>query len=66
APRFSDAEIEEAGVETSDALTNAFLGLSLLSGATSIVLFAMDGAQEQQAPLRVELRPGGMTLGGRF
>ncbi len=66
APHCSDAEIEESGVETSDALTNAFLGLSLLSGATSIVLFAMDGAQEQQAPLRVELRPGGMTLGGRF
>jgi hypothetical protein len=66
APSCSDAQIDDSGVSTSDTLTNAFLGLSILSGLTSAVLFGIDASRDDAAPARVELAPGGVRVRGRF
>jgi hypothetical protein len=68
-PVCSDAQIADSGVETSDLLTNVFLGLAVASGATSAVLFVLDaggasGSESESA--RVEVGPGSLRVSGSF
>jgi hypothetical protein len=63
----SDSEISDSGVETTDTLTSVFLGLSIASGLTSGVLFALDAtSDEEDDALALDAAPGGVVVRGRF
>lgn len=63
----SDRQISDSGVETTDTLTNVFLGLALVSGLTSGVLFAIDAVDSgEHDPLALDAGPGAIRLTGRF
>jgi hypothetical protein len=70
----SEQQIDDSGIETSDALTNVFLGLSALSGGVAIVMFAIDAGSGEQARgdgtvvagANVRLAPGALRVEGRF
>jgi hypothetical protein len=63
----SDREIADSGIETTDALTHLFLGLSLVSGLTAGVLFAIEASRSgEQSELALEGAPGAVRLKGRF
>jgi hypothetical protein len=63
----SDREISDSGIETTDALTNVFLGLALVGALTSGVLFAVDASDEDEHDsLAIDAGPSGVALRGRF
>lgn len=64
-----------SSVQTSDTLTNVFLGLALASGVTAGVLFALDAGdasaehaarRPNDAALALRVAPSGIALKGRF
>ena len=66
-----EKEIDDAGIATTDTLTNVFLGVAVASGVASGVLFAIalsdSGEQEPStAALSVGVAPNGLRLQGAF
>jgi hypothetical protein len=66
-----DAAIEDSGIETTDTLTNVFLGVAIASGVASGVLFAVALSDPgEQAPstaaLSVGIAPNGLQMRGAF
>lgn len=64
-----------SSVQTSDTLTNVFLGLALASGVTAGVLFALDAGdasaehaavKPNDVALALQVAPSGIALKGRF
>lgn len=71
APSCSDQEISDSGVETSDSLTNVFLGVSAAAAVTSVVLFVLganagDDAASESASARLLITPTGGAVRGSF
>jgi nitrogen fixation-related uncharacterized protein len=71
APSCSDQEISDSGVETSDLLTNVFLGVSAAAAVTSVVLFVLganagDDAASETESARVLITPTGAVVRGSF
>jgi tetratricopeptide (TPR) repeat protein len=63
----TEREISDSGIKTTDALTNVFVGLAVVSGLTSGVLFAVHASQgDEQDSLAIDAGPGGVALRGRF
>lgn len=68
-PNCTDAQISGSGVETSDLMTNVFVGLAVAAGATSAVLFVLDadGSSGTEADTaRVSVGPGSLVVSGSF
>lgn len=66
-PNCTDAEISKSGVETSDLMTNVFLGLAVAAGATSAVLFVLDaGGSGGSEAARLDVGPGNLRVSGTF
>jgi tetratricopeptide (TPR) repeat protein len=66
-PNCSEGEISDSGIETTDALSTVFLGLAVVSGLTSGVLFAIDASRDDEhESLAIDAGPGGVRLRGRF
>jgi nitrogen fixation-related uncharacterized protein len=63
----SDEQISDSGVETSDLMTNVFLGVAAAAGVTSVVLFALSaGGSEQPSETALDVGPGSLRLRSTF
>lgn len=64
----SDKQIEDSGVETSDLLTNVFIGVAAAAGVTSALLFVLSAGGSDEAPPQtaLQLGPGSVRLRGVF
>jgi hypothetical protein len=75
----TDRQVEDSGVESSDLLTNVFLGLGAASAVASVILFAVDASSEsaragdrhqaraaKSPALQLQLAPNAASLRGSF
>jgi hypothetical protein len=77
----TDRQVEDSGVESSDLLTNVFLGLGAASAVASVILFAVDAGSSSESAgtgnrhqaraakspaLQLQLAPNAASLRGSF